>query len=358
VKTTVEATGEGLTYQWYIRNPGKEKFGKSSVTSATYSCKVSETTDGREAYCVITDTYGNSVQSETVTITMIKEEVHTHTLQTLEIQPTCTEAGKLQTVCAECGEVLETVENPEKPALDHDWEETSNTATCTADGTKTSECSRCLSFKTESAPATGHVSTHVETKEPTCTVNGWEKTICDKCGEQVGATSVLPAPGEHTHEAAVVADAAKAYREHWSSENYADYLGYTDIVCQRCAVCYEIDETSFAYRYSAEEVTAMMLEHVNALRAEAGLAALTAGTDQIALAGTRAQEIAVNFTQSSEHKENIAKATTFSDCVLNFYNAFLESADQKANLLAEDAATFGCAIYYQDGAVYCVQIFA
>ena len=49
---------------------------------------------------------------------------------------------------------------------------------------------------------------------------------------------------------------------------------------------------------------------------------------------------------------------TLSDCVLNFYNAFLESADQKANLLAEDAATFGCAIYYQDGAVYCVQIFA
>ena len=358
VKTTVEVTGEGLTYQWYIKNPGKTKFGKSSVTSATYSCKVSETTDGREAYCVITDKYGMSVQTETVTITMIKEEVHTHTLQTVEIQPTCTEAGKLQTVCAECGEVLETVENPDKPALDHDWVETSNTATCTADGTKTSECSRCLSFKTESAPATGHVSTHVETKEPTCTVNGWEKTICDKCGEQVGATDVLPAPGEHTHETAVVADAAKAYREHWSSENYADYLGYTDIVCQRCAVCYEIDETSFAYRYSAEEVTAMMLEHVNALRAEAGLAALTAGTDQVALAGTRAQEIAVNFTQSSGHKENIAKATTLSDCVLNFYNAFLESADQKANLLAEDAATFGCAIYYQDGAVYCVQIFA
>ena len=358
VQTTVEATGEDLTYQWYIKNAGKTKFSKSSVTSATYSVAVSEKSDGREAYCVITDKYGMSVQSETVTITMIKEEVHTHTLQTLEIQPTCTEAGKIQTVCAECGEVLETVENPEKPALDHDWVETSNTATCTADGTKTSECSRCLSFKTESAPATGHVSTHVETKEPTCTVNGWEKTICDKCGEQVGATDVLPAPGEHTHEAAVVADAAKEYREHWSSENYADYLGYTDIVCQRCAVCYEIDETSFAYKYSAEEVTAMMLEHVNALRAEAGLAALTAGADQVTLAGTRAQEIAVNFTQSSGHKENIAKATTLSDCVLNFYNAFLESADQKANLLAEDVATFGCAIYYQDGAVYCVQIFA
>ena len=357
MKTTVEATGEDLTYQWYIRNPGKEKFGKSSVTSATYSVTVSEKTDGREAYCVITDKYGNSVQTETILITM-EEAVHTHTPETVEIEPTCNEAGKLQTVCAECGEVLETVENPEQPALGHDWVETSNTATCTTDGTKTSECSRCLSFKSEVANATGHVNTHVETKQPTCTVNGWEKTICDLCGAQVGATDVLPAPGEHTYEAAVVADAAKEYREHWNSENYAEYLDYSDIACQRCTVCYEIDKSSFAYRYTPEEVTQMMLEYVNQLRAEAGLTALTAGADQITLAAARAEAIAADFTQSAEHKENIAKASTLSDCVLNFYNAFLESSEQKANLLAEDAITFGCAIYYQDGTVYCVQIFA
>ena len=69
-KTTVKASGDGLKYQWYIKNPGKEKFGKSSVTSASYSCKMSETTDGRQAYCVITDKYGNTVKSKTVTLYM------------------------------------------------------------------------------------------------------------------------------------------------------------------------------------------------------------------------------------------------------------------------------------------------
>ena len=69
-KATLKASGDGLTYQWYIKNPGKSKFGKSSVTSATYSCKMSESTDGRQAYCVITDKYGISVQTETVTFYM------------------------------------------------------------------------------------------------------------------------------------------------------------------------------------------------------------------------------------------------------------------------------------------------
>ena len=41
-KTKVKAAGDDLTYQWYIKNPGKTKFSKSSVTSATYSCKMSE----------------------------------------------------------------------------------------------------------------------------------------------------------------------------------------------------------------------------------------------------------------------------------------------------------------------------
>ena len=47
----------------------------------------------------------------------------------------------------------------------------------------------------------------------------------------------------------------------------------------------------------------------------------------------------------------------FSDCVQYFYNLFTESAAQNANMLAEDAVTFGCAIYYSNGVVYCVQVF-
>ena len=356
-KTTVEATGEGLTYQWYIRNPGKEKFGKSSVTSATYSCKVSETTDGREAYCVITDKYGNSVQSETVTITMEAVDVHVHTPKTVNIMPTCTSAGRTKTFCTECNEVLELVDNPEQPALGHDWVEISNTATCTEGGTKTSQCSRCDETISESSAAIGHVNTHAEIQKATCTEDGWEKIICDDCGIQIGSTTILAARGSHSYETAVLADAAKDYSSYEGSNKYDAYLEYSDISCQRCKDCYIIDENTFAYRYSAEEVTTMMLSYVNALRKENGLSELTAGESMIALADERAEEIAFNFTQATEHTENAAQAVVFSDCIQHFYNLFAESAAQSANMLAEDAVTFGCAIYYNNGVVYCVQVF-
>ena len=70
VKTTVKAVGDGLTYQWYIKNEGSSKFNKSSVTTATYSCEMSEKSDGRQIYCVVTDKYGKTAQSNTVTLTM------------------------------------------------------------------------------------------------------------------------------------------------------------------------------------------------------------------------------------------------------------------------------------------------
>ena len=68
-KVSVAVNGEGaLQYQWYIRNPGGKKFYKSSVTTSFYSAKMSDNTDGREVYCVITDQYGQKVTSDTVTI--------------------------------------------------------------------------------------------------------------------------------------------------------------------------------------------------------------------------------------------------------------------------------------------------
>lgn len=69
-KTTVKAVGTGLTYQWYVCNPSKTTFSKSSITKATYSCTMSSSIDGREVYCVVTDQYGNSVKSKTVTLSM------------------------------------------------------------------------------------------------------------------------------------------------------------------------------------------------------------------------------------------------------------------------------------------------
>ena len=70
VEATVKAAGTDLTYQWYIKNKDSDKFVKSSVTEATYSVKMSNKVDGRQAYCKITDKYGNTVESEVITFTM------------------------------------------------------------------------------------------------------------------------------------------------------------------------------------------------------------------------------------------------------------------------------------------------
>lgn len=72
VSSTVVAEGDGLTYQWYYRNAGAKKFLKSSTTNDTYQVYMLNHRNGREIYCVITDIHGNSVTSDTVTISMTK----------------------------------------------------------------------------------------------------------------------------------------------------------------------------------------------------------------------------------------------------------------------------------------------
>ncbi len=70
VKATVKAYGDGLTYTWYYKDPGSTKFVKSSTTKSTYSFTMTAAKDGRQVYCVVKDSHGNSVQSKTVTLTM------------------------------------------------------------------------------------------------------------------------------------------------------------------------------------------------------------------------------------------------------------------------------------------------
>ena len=65
------ASGEGLKYQWYYTSNGNTSvFYKSSTTTATYSTTMNADRDGRKVYCMVTDKYGNSVKSNTVTLSM------------------------------------------------------------------------------------------------------------------------------------------------------------------------------------------------------------------------------------------------------------------------------------------------
>ena len=71
VTVSVEAEGENLQYQWYIRNKGSEKFSKSSIKTDTYTVIMNKARAGRELYCVITDAQGNRVETDVVTLTRV-----------------------------------------------------------------------------------------------------------------------------------------------------------------------------------------------------------------------------------------------------------------------------------------------
>ena len=70
VKTTLTATGDGLKYEWYIKNKDATTWSKSSLTGDSYYVTMKDTTDGRQVYCVVTDKYGHSVQSNVATLSM------------------------------------------------------------------------------------------------------------------------------------------------------------------------------------------------------------------------------------------------------------------------------------------------
>ena len=66
---TVKAEGEGLNYQWYVKEAGAKAFKVSSNKTSAYAYTMQHYMNGRQVYCVITDKYGNQVTTETATIT-------------------------------------------------------------------------------------------------------------------------------------------------------------------------------------------------------------------------------------------------------------------------------------------------
>ncbi len=72
-KVTVKADGDGLKYSWYYRNAGKRSFTKTDTFKGnTYQVNMSSDRHGRQIYCKITDKYGKTVKTKTVTLSMRK----------------------------------------------------------------------------------------------------------------------------------------------------------------------------------------------------------------------------------------------------------------------------------------------
>ena len=67
---TVEATGDGLTYLWYYSDNGGTSFKATSITTPTYSVKITAVRDGRQMKCLIRDANGNELWSDVATATI------------------------------------------------------------------------------------------------------------------------------------------------------------------------------------------------------------------------------------------------------------------------------------------------
>lgn len=99
------------------------------------------------------------------------------------VPPTCGADGRIDTICANCGEIIATKVIPATGA--HAWDNGTVTTepTETTPGVRTFTCAVCSQTKTEVIPATGaHTFVFTKTVAPSCTEAGYDLYTCRDCG--------------------------------------------------------------------------------------------------------------------------------------------------------------------------------
>ena len=99
------------------------------------------------------------------------------------VPATCGADGRIDTVCANCGDVIATEVIPATGA--HTWDNGTVTTepTETTPGVRTFTCAVCSQTKTEVIPATGaHTFVFTKNIAPTCTTEGYDLYTCRDCG--------------------------------------------------------------------------------------------------------------------------------------------------------------------------------
>ena len=99
------------------------------------------------------------------------------------VPATCGEAGRVDTICSNCGEVISTKEIP--ATGEHTWDNGTVTTEPTENepGVRTYTCTICGATKTAPIPATGaHDYQFTRTVAPTCTAGGYDLYTCSGCG--------------------------------------------------------------------------------------------------------------------------------------------------------------------------------
>ena len=99
------------------------------------------------------------------------------------VPATCGKAGRVDTICDNCGEVISTRELP--PTGAHVWGNgvVTTAPTETTPGVRTFTCRGCGDIREEAIPATGtHDYQFTKTVDPTCTDGGYDLYTCSGCG--------------------------------------------------------------------------------------------------------------------------------------------------------------------------------
>ena len=71
---TVEASGDGLRYQWQLSDDGKN-WRNSNTKGTVYNAVLSSSNNGRKVRCVVTDTYGNSLTTDAASMILYELQI-------------------------------------------------------------------------------------------------------------------------------------------------------------------------------------------------------------------------------------------------------------------------------------------
>ena len=115
------------------------------------------------------------------------------------VEPTCTKTGLTAGKhCSRCNEIL--IKQEIVNALGHNWKqwETLIDATCTANGVKTRQCTRCENNEIDKIVALGHLEVTDAAVEATCTKTGLtEGKHCARCSEVFVKQEIVKALGHN-----------------------------------------------------------------------------------------------------------------------------------------------------------------
>lgn len=141
--------------------------------------------------------------------------------------PTCTQGGTTASrSCENCSLVL--VESVGIEALGHDYELTSTrNATCTSDGGKLFDCTRCTSSYSEKINRLGHDLYIASTTDATCTTMGLILQKCSRCSHTL-SQSIKPLGHEEVY----------TVQTPTCTEG-----GYTTVTCTRCEYAGQVNPT-------------------------------------------------------------------------------------------------------------------